>query len=116
MLNRRELLKGAAASGLLLVTNRRAMAQAVPTVYPGGYVVHSEPLPEGKLTFVTVREGRLQGIIGADGIRYFRGIPYAAPPVGALRFKPPVAPVTWSGTRQATQNPSAPCMRCGLIS
>src|SRR6185295_16214679 len=91
-----------------LVTNQlRAMAQAVATVYPGGYVVHSEPLPAGKPTFVTVREGRLEGILGPDGIRYFRGIPYAAPPVGALRFKPPVAHATWSGTRLATQNPSA---------
>jgi para-nitrobenzyl esterase len=108
MLNRRELLQSAAASGLLLVTNQlRAMAQAVPTIYPGGYVVHSEPLPEGQPTFVTVREGRLEGVLGPDGIRYFRGIPYAAPPVGALRFKPPVAPATWTGTRQATQNPAA---------
>src|SRR5207248_2250354 len=108
MLNRRELLQSAAASGLLIVTNPfRALAQAVPTIYPGGYVVHAEPLPAGTSTFVTVREGRLEGILGPDGIRYFRGIPYAAPPVGALRFKPPVAPASWTGTRLATQNPAA---------
>ncbi|MEU7645713.1 carboxylesterase/lipase family protein [Streptomyces huasconensis] len=40
----------------------------------------------------------------ADGVRSFRflGIPYAAPPVGALRFAPPVAPAPWTGPLDAT--------------
>lgn len=45
--------------------------------------------------------GRLRG---ADerGLRIFRGIPYAVPPVGALRFRPPQPPASWGGVRDAT--------------
>ena len=39
----------------------------------------------------------------SDGIRIFKGIPYAAPPVGPLRWKPPQAPVKWDGVRDATK-------------
>lgn len=31
----------------------------------------------------------------------FRGVPYAAPPVGPLRFRPPQIPLSWPGTRLA---------------
>ncbi len=38
--------------------------------------------------------------------RIFRGIPYAAPPVGDLRWKAPQAPAAWEGVRDATQWPN----------
>jgi para-nitrobenzyl esterase len=49
---------------------------------------------------VTTREGRVEGI-DQNGIFAFKGIPFAAPPVGALRFMPPAKVAPWAGTRDA---------------
>ncbi|MEV7507937.1 carboxylesterase family protein [Streptomyces sp. NPDC091201] len=46
--------------------------------------------------------GRVAGSL-EDGVAVFRGLPYAAPPVGALRFASPVRPAEWSGVRDATR-------------
>ena len=46
--------------------------------------------------------GLLEGLSG-DTLNVFKGIPYAAPPVGALRWKPPVPMAAWEGTRKATE-------------
>src|ERR1700759_1034196 len=50
---------------------------------------------------VKTANGSVSGIVSSTG-RQFLGIPYAAPPVGALRWKPPAAPQNWSNTRDAT--------------
>jgi len=51
---------------------------------------------------VTVASGALSGFASRDGlVRSFKGIPYAAPPVGALRWRPPQAVAAWQGTREA---------------
>src|SRR5271156_5653623 len=55
-------------------------------------------------------EGKMQGTI-----RTFLAIPYAAPPVGELRWKPPVASVNWSDIRKATQF-GARCMQGAVFS
>ncbi|HEX8776803.1 MAG TPA: carboxylesterase family protein, partial [Rhodanobacter sp.] len=41
------------------------------------------------------------GAIDTAGLYEFRGIPYAAPPVGALRWKPPQPVAAWQGVRAA---------------
>ncbi len=52
---------------------------------------------------VRTTAGLLEGAASADGeIRIFKGIPYAAPPVGPLRWKPPQPAIPWNGVRQAT--------------
>jgi para-nitrobenzyl esterase len=46
--------------------------------------------------------GRVEGKV-KDGVQQFRGIPFAAPPVGALRFRPPQPAPAWTGTFEATR-------------
>ena len=46
--------------------------------------------------------GDLRGEIVSD-VRMFRGVPYAQPPVGPLRFQPPQKVAPWTGTRPAMQ-------------
>jgi para-nitrobenzyl esterase len=47
-------------------------------------------------------DGALEGVISADGkVRTFKGIPFAAPPVGPLRWKAPQPPAHWTGIRKA---------------
>ena len=52
---------------------------------------------------VKTDKGKLQGKVSADGqVRSFLGVPFAAPPVGPLRWKPPQPAAKWSGVRDAT--------------
>lgn len=62
--------------------------------------------PDTALT-VSTTAGRVRGMV-AGGVRTWRGIPYAAPPLGALRFRGPQAPAPWSGVRDATRFGDAP--------
>lgn len=49
-----------------------------------------------------VEQGVLAGSPGKDAaVRVFKGVPFAAPPVGDLRWKSPKAPPAWSGVREA---------------
>src|SRR5262249_54174873 len=47
------------------------------------------------------------------GLQVFKGLRYAAPPTGALRFKPPQRPAPWTGTADATGY-GAPAIQSGL--
>jgi hypothetical protein len=49
---------------------------------------------------VTTTKGAVQGFVDERGVVNFRGIPFAAPPVGARRFKRAVPAEPWSGMRQ----------------
>ncbi len=51
---------------------------------------------------VTTPSGDLQGE-SVGGVRIFRGVPFAEPPVGVLRFKAPVKKAAWTEERDATK-------------
>src|SRR5665213_308915 len=50
---------------------------------------------------VQTANGVLEGAGEANGIRSFKGIPFAEPPVGDLRWKPPQPAKDWEGVRRA---------------
>ena len=58
---------------------------------------------------VRVDSGELQGVV-ADEVVSFKGIPFAAPPVGELRWRPPQPAAKWTGVRQAAEF-GASCMQ-----
>ena len=67
----------------------------------------------GAAPIVTTTDGAVRGTAGPGGYA-FLGLPYAAPPTGNLRWRPPQPPAHWRGVRDATsfapscpQNPSA---------
>jgi para-nitrobenzyl esterase len=64
----------------------------------------------GADTLVGLRSGALRGDASGAALA-FRGIRYAQPPVGALRFAPPVPAESWSGVRDATRFAPAPPQR-----
>ncbi|MET7435363.1 carboxylesterase family protein [Streptomyces flaveolus] len=64
------------------------------------------PAPDAA-TVVRTHHGLVRGV-HRDGYRTFAGIPYAAPPVGILRWAPPAPAAAWSGTRDATR-PASSC-------
>lgn len=58
---------------------------------------------------VRVHSGELQGVVD-DGVASYKGIPFASPPVGDLRWRPPQPVAAWTGVRQAADF-GADCMQ-----
>lgn len=60
-------------------------------------------------TIIRTQSGAVRGSIVEEGIAAFKGIPYAAPPFGANRFRPPQPVEPWDGVREAlTFGPTVP--------
>src|SRR5262245_43771392 len=65
-------------------------------------VLLGAPAPMRAADEVRTTSGVVDGTTGTlPGIRVFRGIPYAAPPVGDLRWAPPQPVAPWTGVRPA---------------
>jgi para-nitrobenzyl esterase len=61
-------------------------------------MAHADPL------MVKIEQGKVHGKTIGDGkVKAFLGLPYAAPPVGDLRWRAPEPPVKWKGVRDATR-------------
>ena len=56
---------------------------------------------------IKVREGLIQGIY-EDGLTVYKGVPFAAPPVGDLRWRAPQSADKWEGVKQTIQFAPAP--------
>src|ERR1700722_16015893 len=53
---------------------------------------------------VKTDKGKVEGALTADGqVRAFKGIPFAAPPVGGLRWQPPQPAAKWKGVRESRE-------------
>lgn len=56
---------------------------------------------------VHTKYGAVSGVIvqlearNLDPVEAFKGVPYASPPIGNLRFMPPVTGALWSGVKKA---------------
>jgi len=59
----------------------------------------------------TVAQGMLEGFTLKSGISSYRGIPFAQPPVGNLRWREPQAPTKWRGVRKATEFSPSPMQK-----
>jgi para-nitrobenzyl esterase len=65
-------------------------------------------------TLVKIDSGWVSGSGGGSAMRVYKGIPYAAPPVGDLRWKPPQPPKAWKGILVAKSFP-ANCPQMPLV-
>ena len=67
------------------------------------------PPAQAQPPIVATRSGEVSGL-DVDGVATFKGIPFAAPPVGPLRWRPPQPAARWKGVRKAEAFGS-PCMQ-----
>ena len=58
-------------------------------------------------------DGPIQGY-SREGLQIFEGVPFAAPPTGALRFKPPQRPKPWREVKQTTE-PGSKCPQLDIM-
>ena len=78
---------------------RRTRRLCVGAVVATGLGITAAQADSGPI--VQTASGKVQGFV-QNQVAEFLGIPYAAPPVGKLRWAPPEAAASWSGIRQAT--------------
>lgn len=93
-LNRRPFITGVACAAALLALAPPAFANEV----------YYEPRP-----VLETKQGKLQGV-ERNSMVMFKNIPYAAPPVGDLRWRPPQPARGWTGVRDASRAGQA-CMQ-----
>ncbi|WP_019629736.1 carboxylesterase/lipase family protein [Actinomadura atramentaria] len=89
----------------------RAAAAVLAAVSLGAFLPASASAAPAHDPVVATRGGVLRGTAGSGADAYL-GVPYAAPPTGALRWRPPQAAARWTGVR-AADRPGAACLQPG---
>jgi len=85
-----------------------AVGVAATVLGAGAGSAAASPASGGASPLVRIAGGLVRGA-SAAGVNSFLGLPYAAPPTGNLRWRPPQPAASWSGVRDATQfGPSCP--------
>ncbi len=79
---------------------------ATVIMFAAGLAFAQQPTP------IKVEEGLLQGTF-EDGLTVYKGIPFAAPPVGDLRWRPPQPAAKWEGVREANKFGPSPIQGAG---
>jgi para-nitrobenzyl esterase len=92
-------------AGLLLATSCLVSTAAVAAA----------AAPAAAAPRATTATGVVTGVQEASGVKSFKGIPYAAAPVGKLRWAAPTAAAKWKGVRKADHF-AARCMQLPLFS
>ena len=87
--------------------NPTGLVFRILTGFPPRYFVRFDPLATPLGEVVETAYGKVRGAF-TDGtqdgaVLAYKGIPFAAPPLGELRWKPPMPPVPWEGERDATE-------------
>ncbi|MGH1565188.1 carboxylesterase/lipase family protein [Mumia sp. DW29H23] len=93
---------GVRAWALILILVGVVVGFCVDTVVPGP--AHGSTSTTHAAPVVRVDGGAVRGT-AHDGVEEFRGVPYAAPPLGALRWRAPRTVAPWHGVRDATTFP-----------
>lgn len=83
----------------MITASKLALAAGLMAAVVGGCATASA---QDARPVVTAPAGAVRGVAEA-GIAAFKGIPYAAPPVGMNRWRPPAPAAAWSGVRDAAQ-------------
>ena len=101
LFRRRSRLFGSVFAVAALTVGVIAIASAGPVTKSAS----AQPVTCAPGTTVTTTDGLVCGISSttASDVNEWLGIPYAAPPIGNLRWKPPQPPAPWPGTLAATQ-------------
>ena len=81
--------------------HHRTLATALSLLILGAVAAWAQQL---RSVQVRTANGVLEGVVSPDGkVRTFKGIPYAAPPIGPLRWQPPQPAPSWTGVRKAVE-------------
>ena len=95
----------------MIANSRSARAQAGALLSALTLALSVLLAPIASAETIRIASGLVEGA-EEDGVRVFKGVPFAAPPVGSFRWRAPTPPEPWDGVRRANQF-SPICMQPG---